>query len=279
MAFRYSAPPLTQGAVSLVLVGAFVGLAQVPAVQTAWAAWLETHAVLHFLVAILVLHGLVYWGICAICAYVETHDKPAFIARYRIQTGKVRRPPRDKVIKNLALNQVLITPVMLGLLWGALQLRGWSVDPVLPSFTELMLDLLGLSIISPIWFYASHRFLHRPWWMKRFHRVHHEFRTTAAWAAEYAHPVEMIFGNFGTLAFGVVILGPDLATIYLYTVLGTLTFVGHHTGFAVPWLSWAVHHDWHHYKYTEAFGTYGVLDRLLGTDAEFRQLEDGEVVK
>ena len=52
-----------------------------------------------------------------------------------------------------------------------------------------------------------------------------------------------------------------------------------HTGFAVPWLSWAVHHDWHHYKYTEAFGTYGVLDRLLGTDPEFRQLEDGEVVK
>jgi sterol desaturase/sphingolipid hydroxylase (fatty acid hydroxylase superfamily) len=138
--------------------------------------------------------------------------------------------------------------------------------------------LAGLTILSAIYFYASHRFLHRPWWMKKVHKLHHEYRTSTAIAAEYAHWLEFIFGNFGTLAFGVLVLAPSLPTIYVFTVLATHTFAVHHSGFAVPWMSWSVHHDWHHYRYKEAFGTYGYLDRWLHTDAEFKTLKDGQEV-
>lgn len=279
MGFRYTSPPLTHGVGSLVLIAGFLGLTALPGVQVWWTQWVEsTPAAVHFPIAVFVLHGLIYWGISAICWGVDRTGKPAFIAKHRIQSGPVRQPERGKVVRLLALNQLLITPVMLGGLWGALWLRGWEIDATLPGPLEVLAHLAGLTVAAALWFYASHRFLHRPWWMKRIHRVHHEFRTSSAWAAEYAHPFEMVVANFGTLAIGVVLLGPNLATIYLYTVVGTLTFVGHHSGFALPWLSWSVHHDWHHYKYTEAFGTFGVLDRLLGTDAAMAELNDGDVV-
>ena len=48
------------------------------------------------------------------------------------------------------------------------------------------------------------------------------------------------------------------------------------SGYAIPWASWSVHHDWHHFRYSEAFGTFGHLDRWLGTDKEFSTLKDGE---
>lgn len=279
MAFRYTSPPLTQGISSLLLIGGFFALTALPGAQAAWTAWIEaTPPLVHLVGAVLVLHAVVFWGMSAAFKWVDVHDSPAFIARYRIQSGPPREPPRARVAKNLLLNQLVVTPIMLVGLWGALELRGWTVDPAFPGIVEVLVDLAGLGVVAAIYFYASHRFLHRPWWMKRVHQVHHEFRTTRAWSAEYAHPVEMVVGNFGTLALGVILLAPDLATIYLYAIVGTHTFVAHHSGYAVPWLSWSVHHDWHHYKYNEAFGTYGVLDRILGTDKAFRALEDGEDV-
>ena len=279
MAFRYSSPPLTQGISSLVLIGLGLGLMATPGVQGLWSGWVEgTHALVHLVLAVFVLHALVFWGMSGFFWWVDRRGGPDWIVRHRIQSGPAREPETRRVAANLALNQLVVTPLMLVGLWKALEWRGWSVDTAFPGVFEVAWQMVALGGIAAIWFYATHRFLHRPWWMKKVHRVHHEFRTTRAWAAEYAHPVEMVFGNFGTLAIGVLILGPNLATLYIYTVVATHTFVAHHAGFAIPWMSWAVHHDWHHYRYKEAFGTFGILDRLLGTDEEFRALEDGQEV-
>jgi methylsterol monooxygenase len=133
---------------------------------------------------------------------------------------------------------------------------------------------MGLFAVTS--FYAAHRFLHRKWWMAKVHRVHHEFRSTSAWSAEYAHPVEYCVANFGTMALGVVVIAPPMSMIFLFSLLSMLTFLIHHSGYAIPWASWSVHHDWHHFRYSEAFGTFGYLDRWLGTDTEFRTLEDGD---
>ena len=71
----------------------------------------------------------------------------------------------------------------------------------------------------------------------------------------------------------------DAVTIYLFALVSTVTFVGHHSGYAIPWMSWATHHDWHHYRFTEAFGTTGFLDRVMGTDRKFRTLKHGQEVR
>lgn len=280
MSFRYTSPPLlTQGLSALVLIAGMLGALHHPAGATAYAAWVQgTPGILHVVGAFVALHLLVFWGMTGAFWLVDRFDGPAFITRHRIQSGPMRRPPAAKVARTLALNQLLLGPLLTLGLWQALLLLGWQASPTPAGPLEVLLDLAGLSVCSAVWFYASHRFLHRPWWMKRVHRVHHEFRTSRCVASEYAHPVEFIVGNYGTLGVGVLLLQPELSTLYIYTVVGTLTFVGHHSGYALPWMSWPVHHDWHHYRYTEIFGTFGLLDRLLGTDKEFRQLEDGQVV-
>ena len=168
---------------------------------------------------------------------------------------------------------------MLTLIAAGLELRGWERALVLPSAAELWGMMAALTVCSVTYFYFSHRFLHRSWWMKRVHRVHHEYRSTTAVAAEYAHWFEFIFGNFGTMAAGVLLLAPSLFTIYVYSFLGTYTFVAHHSGYALPWITSPLHHDWHHFRYREAFGTYGFIDRWLGTDREFTALRDGQDVK
>lgn len=112
--------------------------------------------------------------------------------------------------------------------------------------------------------------------MKRVHRVHHEFRTSAVMAAEYAHPVEFVVGNFGTLGLGVVLVAPSLPVVYLWTVVASLTFLCHHAGYTIPGFPAPAAHDWHHWKFNENFGTTGIIDRILGTDRSYRTLEDGE---
>lgn len=279
LTFRYTAPPLTQGATTLAQVGAAVALGSLPAAATGWQWLVQTVPEPALLIGgTLVGHLVLFWSAALACHVVDTRDWPAFIAKHRIQSGPPKRPTLRAALPNLLTNQLLLSPLLLAALWGALKLRGWAVSDTLPSLMELLLDLIGMSVLSVLWFYASHRFLHRPWWMKRVHRVHHEFRTTTALASEYAHWVEFIFGSFGTLSIGVLVLAPSLPAIWLFALVALTTVLVHHCGYAVPWASWAVHHDWHHFRYRECFGTIGVLDRLAGTDAELRRLKDGEVV-
>lgn len=277
--FRYTRPPLTQGLASLAQVGAAVAVGAHPAAGALWAAVVERVPESLLIIGVPWLgHLVLFWSFSLAFDYVDRNDAPAFIARHRIQSGPPRRPPTRVVLPNLALNQLVLSPLLLAGMWGLLRLRGWAPVATLPSLIELLTDLVGMSVASILWFYVSHRFLHRPWWMKTVHRVHHEFRTSTAMASEYAHPVEFIFGSFVTMSIGVVLLAPSLPALYLYTTLALTTVLFHHSGYALPWASWSVHHDWHHFRFKECFGTLGILDRVLGTDTELKALEDGEVV-
>lgn len=275
--FTYTSPPITQGATTVVQVGAAVGLGALPGAADWWARLVETTPEVVLIVVVpWVGHVALFWALSLAFGYVDRHDRPEFIARHRIQSGDRHRPERGKVARNLLWNQGLWSPVMLLLMWGVLQLRGWAPSSELPTVARFLAELAGMGVLSVLWFYVSHRLLHRPWWMKRVHRVHHEFRRTEAVASEYAHWFEFTTANFGTLACGVLVLAPSLPAIYVYTLLALTTVLVHHSGYALPWASWSVHHDWHHFRFKECFGTLGVMDKLLGTDEEFRTFEDGE---
>ena len=277
--FRYTRPPLTQGLVSVATVGAAVAIGAHPGARTLWRDLVTRVPEPFLVIGVPALgHLVLFWAVSLFFAYVDSHDAPAFIARHRIQSGPPQRPTLQRVLPNLALNQCVLSPLLLAGMWSLLHLRGWSPSTEMPSLATLLVELAGMTTASIVWFYISHRFLHRPFWMKTVHRVHHEFRTTTAMASEYAHPVEFVFGSFVTLSLGVVLLAPSLQAIYLYAVLGLTTVLVHHSGYALPWASWAVHHDWHHFRFRECFGTLGLLDRALGTDEELRTLKDGDVV-
>jgi sterol desaturase/sphingolipid hydroxylase (fatty acid hydroxylase superfamily) len=277
LVFAYSSRPWTQGALTAVQIGAAVAIGAHPSAGNLWGSLVRQVPEWFLIVGVpWIGHALLYWSATLAFHYVDTKNRPSFIARYRIQSGPKKRPPIRRVLRNLLVNQLLLTPIMLLGMWALLRLRGWAPSPELPSLLTVLGELAGLGLVSVIWFYGSHRFLHRPWWMKNVHQVHHEYRTTSAMASEYAHWFEFVAANFGTLACGVVLIAPSLATIYLYSLVAVSTILVHHSGYALPWASWSVHHDWHHFRYKECFGTLGYLDRLLGTDQEFRTLRDGD---
>lgn len=277
MSYRFKRSSPRQHALVGGLVGLALAVAHTEAFARAWAAWVQSFSDRTLLVGgAFILHALVFWPLALAFHRVDVTGRPGCIARHRIQPDGRKHPPLGRTIRVLLRNQLLYLPL---LLWGLAELliwRGWQAEPGLPSLPRFVFEMIGQGACALVVFYASHRFLHRKWWMKRVHRVHHEFKTTTALASEYAHPVEFAAGNFATLATGALLLMPHLASIYLFTVLSIITIVVHHAGYALPWAPYAAPHDWHHYRVRELFGTVGLLDRLLGTDQEFRTLEDGD---
>ena len=276
LTFTYFRSKISMHTLHLILVGIAIGIGSTNLFQENWN-WLTTNSPTWALLIFVpwLLHQIIYWVVCGAYHYVDVHNKPAFIAKYRIQRGKHKRPSVKKTLKVLAWNQLLWAPFMLIVMTSLLYLRDWN-GIELPTISQLLTELFLLGLSSEVIFYATHRFLHRPWWMVRVHKLHHEYRSTTAMASEYAHPVEFCIGNFGTLAGGIVLFSPSLATIYLFTVLAILTILVHHGGYAIPWAPWSLPHDWHHFRYKEIFGSSGLLDRVLGTDVEFQKLKNKE---
>ncbi|NCG20283.1 MAG: hypothetical protein GWP91_14845 [Rhodobacterales bacterium] len=278
MAFHYTRTPWTQHLLSGTVLLLAVALGATDTFASAWSHCVARVDGWVLLTGGLVgLHTLVYYPVCLAFHYVDTHDKPDFIARYRIQRSKRKHPNLPKTLGVLFRNQFLILPPLLLLLGEVLFWRGWTVEAELPTLGRFLLELVGQAVCAALIFYASHRMLHGKWWMVRVHRVHHEFRTTTAWASEYAHPFEFIVGNFLTMVGGALLLAPHLLSMYMFATLGLLTILSHHCGYALPWTSWAVPHDWHHYRFNEIFGTTGFIDKVMGTDKDFRDLKDGDI--
>ena len=110
--------------------------------------------------------------------------------------------------------------------------------------------------------------------MKRVHRVHHEFRTTAAWAAEYAHPVETTF-NIIAMWAGPILLASPLPIILAWTVVRVFETVLAHSGYAFEGIS--SRHAFHHRHPTKGcYGSFwGPWDPLMGTDAAWKESAEG----
>lgn len=279
MTYRYRREPHSQHILVVAIIATAFAVGSTDAFAELWSKLVTSNSARVLVTpGLLLVHTVVFWPICAAFHYVDRTGRPGFIAKHRIQEGAGVQPPMGKTIGLLLGNQFVLLPFLLFGVGELLLLRGWTAEAQLPSLQRICLELIGQAVCSLPIFYFSHRFLHRKWWMKRVHNVHHQYRTTHALAAEYAHPVEFAIGNFLTLAGGALLIGPHLISMYLFTVLGLVTILVHHCGYALPWAPWAGHHDWHHYRFREMFGTIGLLDRLFGTEPEYRELNDGDVV-
>jgi fatty acid hydroxylase domain-containing protein 2 len=47
--------------------------------------------------------------------------------------------------------------------------------------------------------------------------------------------------------------------------------LGEHSGYHLPFWFSGESHDWHHLKFNENFGTFGILDSLHGTSKNFEK--------
>lgn len=226
---------------------------------------------------ILVAAGIT-WGTIAVFHAVDTTGKPAFIARLKLQrpfADPLRPTPAQAAWVILRNHGILFVGILI--VAGLLALRGWDPTAGPAAWWVVLLQLIGMGLITEVLFFAGHRWLHTKWLYRRVHAVHHRFRAPTAWSAQYAHPFEYAIGNVLPIGLPMVLLAPDLLTIVLFGVLTLLNTQLVHSGYQLPIAPWSIPHDLHHYRVRVNYGSLGIMDRLFGS--RMRRLPSGQDVE
>jgi Delta7-sterol 5-desaturase len=150
----------------------------------------------------------------------------------------------------------------------------------------LPLSVLLYLAAHDTWFYWTHRLMHRSWWFRIAHAVHHESRPPTAWAAMSFHPWEAITGAVVIPAL-VFLIPVHVGALGVVLAIMTVMGIANHMGWEMfpqfvvngplgRLLITATHHQKHHDAYRGNYGLYfRTWDRLCGTDLGLGSFERG----
>lgn len=221
------------------------------------------------------------------------------VNNYRIHSYKIQ--PKVKLSLSQTFRCYRDVMRMFILVIGPLQLASYpSVKMIgirtslsLPSLGEIVAQLFVYFIIEDYTNYWMHRFLHSKWGYEKIHWVHHEYTAPIAYAASYAHWLEVLL--LGIPSF----LGPATApghmiTFWLWIALRQIEAIETHSGYDLPWTptkfipfyGGAEYHDYHHYVGGQSQSNFASVftycDYIYGTDKGYRyqkkvmkELKDG----
>ena len=145
---------------------------------------------------------------------------------YRGLDGQMRR----EIAWSLASAAIYGVPARI-VAWGW-QAHGWTriySDTHAFPLWYLPVSLFAYLLIHDMWFYWTHRLMHRPWLFRIAHAVHHRSRPPTAWAAMSFHPIEAISGAIVIPAL-VFLIPIHVAMLGLVLTIMTVMGVGNHMG-------------------------------------------------
>jgi len=128
--------------------------------------------------------------------------------------------------------------------------------------------------------YFHHRLFHTSYFYKRFHKIHHEYKSTIFCASTYCHPLEMVFCNLLPAVVGPLLLGKSIhvtSVFGFYLIAGVFTIIDH-SGYEfafspfrlVPFGTDYGYHVFHHSHAVGNFSTMWLgLDTLFGTNKDY----------
>lgn len=183
------------------------------------------------------LHGLAY-------LFLDTLKRPQFLLRFKIQpTSQISSTKLLKLIKQVLLNQALTLPVA----YIVFHYRHRS--RVVPTFSRFLGELLFFLLLVEVLFYYLHRALHHPWVYRLAHKVHHDWQTSIALEAMYAHPLEHLLLNFLIELVGPLYFHSHSLTLVFWFAFVVILNQVDHSGYDFPLNPFPpVFHDFHHLK-------------------------------
>jgi plant 4alpha-monomethylsterol monooxygenase len=256
-------------------------MAGIPIVERSWAWLLETLPPFHLKTTLtFVIHELSYW--LAYLPFLLCDAVPA-LRRYKLQPDKPAAPAALArcLLRVLVTHTCLVLP-MIFVTHPVLDLMKapHSVE-TLPRLEIVLLQVVLFFLLEDLCFYFGHRALHTPTLYRAVHAIHHEHAAPFGMAAEYAHPLEVIFLGTCTI-LPPLLVGPHLFTLLVYLCLRCLQTVECHSGYDLPcspnkWLPMyggARFHDHHHRIHSGNYSsTFTWVDALFGTDTAYQAWE------
>ncbi|XP_064404712.1 fatty acid hydroxylase domain-containing protein 2-like [Halichondria panicea] len=206
-------------------------------------------------------------------AFLDLTGRPAFLVKYKIQEAKalpVNWQTYKKTIVRSALNSTVTSAVFQLTVYPLFVLRGTASGYELPSFRTVVANLFVCMVAVEIFFFYSHWLFHYPPLYKMVHKTHHEWIAPVGIASIYCHPLEHCFVNLLPVAAGPLITGAHMSVSLLWFSLVIISTTINHSGYHFPFLPSSESHDFHHAKFNQCYGVFGILDRLHNTDLKFR---------
>jgi sterol desaturase/sphingolipid hydroxylase (fatty acid hydroxylase superfamily) len=190
-------------------------------------------------------------------------------------------------VKDNLLNHLIVGPVMITIpLYNLFQWRSpilvnmsSPIDPKPSNWLKIITQLVFYVLVEDFMFYWTHRFLHWGPIYPYIHKQHHEYKSPVTISAEYAHPIEKLFGNHVPVFMGPLLwpCSPFLSAVWV--VLRLSKTIEAHSGYLIPgspfssWETWqttAERHDFHHSNNKGCFGSFlRFWDYIGGTEDDF----------
>jgi len=259
----------------------------------AWAVgltvWLgpqtEWHTI-HFAAICTFIHFVVYYlhGWLFVLA-----DWYGFLDKYSIRQGKQKVPSLTQQWEAIyagSIDTFIVKPILFFATYPLVYIF-LSFDVEIPSTQSCFLQWLGLNVVFSTSLYFLHGAMHYfPWLYKNVHKRHHTYHETVGFAAQFAHPVEGLFSALHTI-FGVLLIRPHVVPYLIYLTTQLIEIIDSHCGYDVPWsllYPWSDRYPWgsgsraHDYHHSHNRGMYGggmfgLWDRFMRTDSDFRAFE------
>lgn len=226
---------------------------------------------LHFLMACGLIYAIVvfrYFLIVAPFQFVFYKWRPQWTRRRQIYPQLPSGKEQWFEIKWSIVTSLIfaVSGAVLGLIWQ----KGWT--QIYLKFDQygwlyfFVISPLLLLLLHETYFYWTHRWLHHPWFYRKYHGVHHASLRPSGWASFSFHPVESLI-NAAAIPLIVLILPVHPVLLLVHLTLMTLTAVTNHLGFEVlpsgsarhwlgRWLISGVHHTEHHRYFRYNFGLF-----------------------
>lgn len=217
-----------------------------------------------------ITYMFVYWLTSLIyCLFDYIFEKKNLLVKYKLQSSDIIKnngldwDKYIKTVKYVLKLQTILLPIFLLAIYPITKYcinasNGW------PSIYKMIYGIIVSILLFDICFYHIHYLLHKPYFYKKYHKIHHEWIAPVACRAHYVHPVEYIIGTFIPSFIGPVLLEMHYITLLIWIAGSTFAVTMTHSGFNLKMLM-AKEHDDHHKYFNANYGVIYIIDRLYGT--------------
>lgn len=253
-----------------------------------WASWYLyiDNDVLATGLLFFTVHEAFYFGRCLPWMII---DLIPYFNRWKIQPDKIPSSKEQwECFKAVLKSHFLVEALPIWLFHPLCATLSISIDVPFPSLTIMAAQIAVFFFLEDMWHYWFHRLFHFGWFYKNIHKQHHKYAAPFGFAAEYAHPVEVMSLGVGTVGFPILYAylaktytNWNLPTLHLFTitlwiVLRLFQAVDSHSGYDFPWSlnrilpfwAGAAHHDLHHHYFIGNYASsFTWFDYILGTES------------